>query len=105
MQIEDYFDFISKDEICLRGTRVGIEAILAEYANGSLPEEIALNYPPIALEQVHATITYYLRNRPEMDEYMRRWTARGDAALDQQGQSKSPLLDRLAKIQKSRAGA
>jgi hypothetical protein len=36
MQIEDYFEFISKDEIRLRGTRVGIEAILTEYAEGAL---------------------------------------------------------------------
>jgi uncharacterized protein (DUF433 family) len=91
MQIEDYFEFISKDEIRLRGTRVGIETVLAKYADGSLPEEIALNYPPITLEQVHATITYYLRNQSEIDEYMRRWAARSDVALDRQEKSRSPF--------------
>jgi hypothetical protein len=84
---------------------VGIEAILSEYAEGALPEEIALNYPPVALEQVHATITYYLRNQAEVDEYMRRWEARGDQALARQNLSGSPLLNRLVQIHKSRAGA
>ena len=105
MQIEDYFDFLSKDEIRLRGTRVGIEAILSEYGDGALPEEIALNYPPVALEQVHATITYYLRNQSDLDEYMRRWADRGDEALKRQTRSGSPALNRLVQIQKSRAGA
>ena len=35
MKLEDYFDFISADEIRLRGTRVGIEAILLEYQGGA----------------------------------------------------------------------
>lgn len=72
MQLEDYFEFVSSDEIRLRGTRVGIEAILSEYLDGALPEEIALNYPPITLEQVHATITYYLSHRADVDKYLGR---------------------------------
>ena len=95
MQLEDYFDFVSSDEIRLRGTRVGIEAVLSEYRQGVLPEEIALNYPPLTLEQVHATITYYLGNRPLVDQYLGRWMAHGDAALQRQGQAGSPLVERL----------
>jgi len=77
MQLEDYFDFVSIDEIRLRGTRVGIEAVLREYSDGVLPEEIALNYPPLTLEQVHATITYCLGNRPQIDQYVERWLRGG----------------------------
>ena len=95
MQIEDYFDFVSVEEIRLRGTRVGIEAILSEYQAGGLPEEIALNYPPITLEQVHATITYYLGHRSELDQYLKLWTSRSNAALEQQNQANSPLLRQL----------
>ena len=86
MKIEDYFDFLSADEIRLQGTRVGIEAILAEYMDGVLPEEIPLNYPQVTLEQVHATITYYLGNRTAVDEYLSRWIARGDKSLQRQQQ-------------------
>ncbi len=57
MQLEDYFEFVSADEIVLRGTRIGMEAILTEYLDGALPEGIAVNYPPLTLEQVHAAIT------------------------------------------------
>ncbi|WP_207714156.1 hypothetical protein [Scytonema sp. UIC 10036] len=39
MQLEDYFEFISADDIRVKGTRIGIEHILDEYiysANGRL---------------------------------------------------------------------
>ena len=102
MQLEDYFEFVSADEIRLRGSRVGIEAILSEYLDGALPEEIALNYPPLTLEQVHAAITYYLSHRTAMDEYLDRWTDQGDQVLHQQRQASSPVIDRLTEAQRSR---
>ena len=101
MKLEDYFDFVSADEIRLRGTRVGIEAILCEYLDGVLPEEIALNYPPVTLEQVHATITYYLGNRIAVDQYLSRWTTRGDESLQRQQQASSTVLERLIQVRRS----
>ena len=101
MTLEDYFDFVSADEIRLRGTRVGIEAILSEYLDGVLPEEIALNYPPVTLEQVHATITYYLGNRTAVDQYLARWISRGDDSLERQRQAISPVLERLIQARRS----
>jgi uncharacterized protein (DUF433 family) len=100
MRLEDFFDFVSPDEIRVRGTRVGIEAILREYLDGSLPEEIALNYPPVTLEQVHAAMTYYLGNRQGMDEYLSRWTRSGDESLERQRQSRSPVLERLSRTRR-----
>ena len=73
-QLDDYFTIISPDEILVLGTRIGIEAIV-------------LNYPPLTLEQVHATITYYLSHREATDAYLARWTDRGDAARERQADS------------------
>jgi uncharacterized protein (DUF433 family) len=101
MQIEDYFDFVSADEIRLRGTRIGIEAVLSEYRSGVLPEEIVINYPPVTLEQVHAAITYYLGHRSAMEQYLSRWISNGETALEQQRQSDSPLLARLIAARRS----
>ena len=95
MTFEDNFDFVSADEIRLRGTRVGIEAIHSAYLDGVLPEEIALNYPPVTLEQVHATITYYLGHSSVVDQYLDRWSMRADSALERQRLADSPLLERL----------
>lgn len=100
MQLEDYFDFITADEILLRGTRIGIEVILSEYLAGILPEEIALNYPPLTLEQVHASITYYLGNRVRLDQYLDRGIVRGAAALKRQRDSNSELIERLSQARR-----
>jgi uncharacterized protein (DUF433 family) len=62
MELESYFEFIGEDAIRVAGTRVGIETILRDYEAGAGPEEIVLHYPTLSLEQVHATITYYLAN-------------------------------------------
>jgi len=102
MQLEDYFEFVSVDQIRMRGSRIGIEAILSEYLGGALPEEIALNYPPVTLEQVHAAITYYLSQRTSMDEYLDRWTNGGDEALRQQRQTGSAVIRRLTQARRSR---
>ncbi|MBM4467809.1 MAG: DUF433 domain-containing protein, partial [Chloroflexi bacterium] len=63
MELENYFDFLNADDIRIKGTRVGIETVLDDYLNGASPEEIAARYRTLTLEQVYATITYYLRNQ------------------------------------------
>jgi hypothetical protein len=43
MQLEDCFDFLAPNDICVKGTRVGIETILYGHLHPGLsPEEIAL---------------------------------------------------------------
>ncbi|MBL7183471.1 MAG: DUF433 domain-containing protein, partial [Anaerolineae bacterium] len=72
MKLEDYFDFLSPDDIRLKGHRIGIDDVLYYYLEGYTPEEIAANLPTLNLEQIHATITYYLHNRAEVDAYLSR---------------------------------
>ena len=38
--MENYFDFLSPDDIRIKGTRVGIETVLDDYLRGASPEEI-----------------------------------------------------------------
>jgi len=40
MQIEDYFDFLSADDIRIKGHRLGIDLVLEHYLNGYTTEEI-----------------------------------------------------------------
>ena len=43
MQLEDYFDFLSADDIRLKRHCIGIDNILDYYLEGYTPEEIAAN--------------------------------------------------------------
>ncbi len=70
MELESYFDFLCENAIRIAGTRVGIETVLRDYQKGASPEEIVLRYPTLSLEQVHATITYYLANQEKVEAYL-----------------------------------
>lgn len=92
MDLKDYFEFLSPDDIRIKGTRVGIETVLDDYLSGASPEEIAARYRTLTLEQVYATITYYLRNREETEAYLNRWRAYTEAAWQEQQRNPSPVV-------------
>ena len=74
MQLEDYFDFIAPNDIRIKGTRVGIESILYEYIHRQqTPEQIDPNFRTVTLEQVYATILYYLHNQESVGKYLADW--------------------------------
>ncbi|MEM6404076.1 MAG: DUF433 domain-containing protein, partial [Cyanobacteria bacterium P01_D01_bin.116] len=74
MQLEEYFNFFAPDDIRLKGSRIGIETILYEYIYRSrTPEEIAQTYTSLSLEQVYATILYYLQNKEAVSRYIADW--------------------------------
>lgn len=74
MQLESYFDFLSDDDIRLHGTRMGIETILYAYIHQQqTAEEIAQTYSQLTLEQIYATILYYLHHRDAIAQYLTNW--------------------------------
>jgi len=103
MQLEDYFLFLAPDDIRLKGTRVGIETVLYDYIYRShTPEEIAKTYPSLSLEQVYATILYYLHNRDLISKYIADWLEWGHRMREEQRQTLSPLTDKLRQLRAER---
>ena len=98
MELERYFDFLSPDDIRIKGTRVGIETVLDDYLSGASPEEIAARYRTLILEQIYATITYYLHYREEVDAYLARWRAYTEAAWQEQQRNPPPVVRRLREL-------
>jgi uncharacterized protein (DUF433 family) len=75
-RIEEHFDFLSPEDIRVKGTRVGVEHILYEYIYyAKSPEEIAKQFQTVSLEQVYATILYYLENKEVVGKYVGDWLA------------------------------
>ncbi len=108
MQIEDYFDFLSPDDIRIRGHRIGIESVLYEYVHRSrTPEQIAERFDILGLDDVYATILYYLRNRDAVSAYLDRWLQYGDDARAAQTRDPSfqQLQGRLRKLRAERGTA
>jgi uncharacterized protein (DUF433 family) len=94
METDRYLEILSADDDRVRGTRVGIEHLLTEYLAGRLPEEIAVDFPSVSLEQVHGVLAWYLRNRTEVDEYLRRWRSRARSARQEQAKREDPEASR-----------
>ncbi len=96
MNLEEYFDFLRPDDIRLKGTRIGIESILYEYLHrGRTPEEIAARFHTLTLEQVYATILYYLRNKEAVSRYVADWLEWSNAMREEQERNPSPAVTRL----------
>jgi uncharacterized protein (DUF433 family) len=95
MELERYFEFISEDAIRIAGTRVGIETVLRDYQEGASPEEIVLRYPTLSLEQIHATITYYLANREQVEAYLERVRQQQEEAWQEQQRHPSEFVRSL----------
>jgi uncharacterized protein (DUF433 family) len=104
MLLEDYFDFLEPDDIRVKGHRLGIDDILTLYLEGQDAEQIQLMFPTLSLEEIHATITYYWRNRAEVDAYLervRRITAERMAEYDRLPESELPEVVRRMRALKA----
>jgi uncharacterized protein (DUF433 family) len=106
MELESYFDFLAPDDIRVKGTRIGIETILYEYIHRSQSAEvIAARYPSLTLEQVYATITYYLRYRPAVHAYLEDWLEHGRQVREAQERNLPPVVVRVRALAAQRQRA
>ena len=103
MNTEEYFDFLTSDDIRIKGTRIGIETILYEYIyREESPEAILQLFPSLTLEQVYATILYYLQHKDRITEYMADWLAFGQRMRAEQAKNPPPVVLRLRQLKRQR---
>jgi uncharacterized protein (DUF433 family) len=104
MQLEDYFEFEkfpSKfgevERIRIKGHRIAIDFVIEAFNDGVQPDRIQQEmYPTLTLEEVYATITYYLHNKAEVDAYRARREAIGDQYYQEYLRKEpSPVVKRL----------
>lgn len=103
MQLETYFDFLAPNDIRLKGHRVGIESVLYEYIfNEKTAETIAQDFPTLTLEQIYATVLYYLHNKAQVDQYMTEWLEHGREMREEQSRNPAPIMLKLRQIRADR---
>ncbi|MBC6473735.1 MAG: DUF433 domain-containing protein [Hormoscilla sp. GM102CHS1] len=99
MQIQDYFNFLADDDIRLKGSRIGIESVLYEYIyRARTPEEIAQQFETITLEQVYATILYYIQKKEEVGAYLADWLEFCRQQREEQKHNPSPARQRFRQL-------
>lgn len=102
MNLDTYFEILGPDDIRIRGHRVGIDDVLNYYLDGFSPNEIAAQLPTLGLEQIYATITYYLHNRSEMDAYLARLAKSREQRYQVWAANPPPIIERLRKLRAER---
>ena len=60
-------------------TRVSLDSVVTAFELGSTPEQIVQSYDALRLDDVYAVITYYLRHREAVTEYLERRRAMRDS--------------------------
>ena len=103
MLLEDYFDFLAPDDIRIKGHRLGIESILYEYVHRKqTAEQIAERFGTISLEQIYATILFYLRDKELIGRYLSDWLEFARNSREEQAARRDPFLDRIRQLRAER---
>src|SRR5438128_10485629 len=79
---------------CLRinGTRITVNQIVVWYKQGYGPEEIADQYPHLALAQVYTALAYYHANREEIEAELAAEQAEAERLEQEHTDSLEPAL-------------
>lgn len=104
MNLEDYFDFLAPTDIRIKGHRIGIDDVLYEYIHNAMtPDELTARFPTLTLEEIYATLLYYVRNKAAMDRYLAENLEHSRQMWRQQQANPTPAMRRLQKIRAERA--
>jgi uncharacterized protein (DUF433 family) len=106
MALTEYFDFLTPDDIRIKGHRIGIETVLFEYLHRERSaEEIQALYPTLSLAEVYATILYYLQNSESVSQYLEDWLEWSHQQRKQQAANPHPAVERLRQLKAQRSNA
>jgi uncharacterized protein (DUF433 family) len=92
--------------IRITGTRVSLDSVVHEYDQGATPEEIAVSFPSLRIEDIYAAITYYLNHREQVEEYLRQQEEDAEAVrrrIESAPEYQRKMQDLRARILKRRA--
>lgn len=79
-------------------TRVLLDVVLHEFDSGATPEEIVDCYEGLDLADVYSVLGYCLRNRPAINDYLRRREVEADTLRRMIETSQPPRPDRRAML-------
>ena len=83
------------------GSRIPIDTIVYHFKLGATAEEIGYKFSSLRLADIYGAIYYYLANREEVEEYLSRQEAEGDAVQQriesdpEYQQTKAEMRERL----------
>jgi uncharacterized protein (DUF433 family) len=64
-------------------TRVTLDTVVSAFRNGATAEQIAHDYPVLALVDIYAVIAFYLRQQDTVDAYLAERRAQSEELREQ----------------------
>ena len=77
-----------------------LDSVVIAFQEGHSPETIQQLYPALSLEEVYGAVAYYLANRNEVDQYLKRQEQLWEQARQDTAQNPSPVVQRLRALSK-----
>ena len=79
------------------GTRVPLETVVGAFLEGATAEEMAQQYPSLALSDIYLVISYYLNHRDQVHRYLQRRKRKSQVVKEQNEDRFDPegIRDRL----------
>jgi uncharacterized protein (DUF433 family) len=90
----------SHGDVRIGNTRVLLDLVIHAFDNGASPETIVEQYPTLSLNDVYATLTYYLNHRDDVREYLRlreEQAAEVQKKIEAEQESGKAIRERLLK--------
>jgi uncharacterized protein (DUF433 family) len=108
--LREYFDFLQTpvEVIRLKGTRINLDMIVQLVHEGMVPEQIADYFAgPVPLDHIYAAVTFYLMNKQEIDDYIRRGDERAErlrSEYEAAHPESAELRNRIVRLKKQFTG-
>src|SRR5262245_50203203 len=83
-------------------TRVLLELVIRAFQDGATPEAIVQRYSTLALPDVYAVITNYLRHRSEIEAYLAQREQKGEEVRQKLQKQQGDLSEIRARLQARR---
>ena len=97
--LDDYFDYDpSTEAIRVKGHRVGVELILDAYTAGATMADQRAEFDSLTEEELHATITFYLLNKEELDQWLARVHDEQARHMTEIDAHSSPAMQRIREL-------
>ena len=89
--------------VLVGGTRVTLDSVIYAFKSGASAEQIAQQYPSLALDDIYVVIAYYLKNAGAVETYLgERKELRKNVQRDSEARfDPTGLRDRLLARQKT----
>lgn len=85
--------------------RMMIDGIIHAFQEGDAPESILTQWTFLSLEEIYGCITFYLANKQEVENYLKRQDALFAKLKAEADANPSPVVLRIRKLKQDRAAS